>query len=207
MENGSLEDQLFHRGARASLPWYIRFRIASEIASALYFFHTAKAKPIVHRDLEPANILLDHNFVSKVSDVGLPRLIPPPVSCTYTEYKNAVLAGTFCYMDPEYVLTGTLRPTSDLYALGIILLQLLAGQPPIAIKEKVQTAIQQDSFNEILDKTAGEWPLEETIEFAQLALKCTELLSRDRPDLETLVLPKLKRFKDIANAHAKHCTS
>lgn len=207
MENGSLEDQLFHGDGRASLPWYIRFRIASEIASALHFLHTAKPMPIVHRHLEPAHILLDHNFVSKVSDVGLSRFIPPPVSFTYTEYKNAVLACTYCYMDPEDVLTGTSGPKSDLYALGIILLQLLAAQPPVAIKEKVQTAIQEGSFKEILDKTAGEWPLEETTEFAKLALECTELLGRDRPDLGTRVLPELERFKDIANSHAKQCTS
>jgi serine/threonine protein kinase len=176
-------------------------------SSALHFLHTAKPEPIVHRDLKPANILLDHNFVSKIGDVGLAKLIPPTVSCTVTEYKNTLLAGTFCYMDPEYVRTGTLRPTSDLYALGIILLQLLTAKPPMAVIEKVQTAIQEGSFNEILDKTAGEWPLEETIEFAKLALKCTELRRRDRPDLETVVLPELERFRDLADAHAEHCTS
>ena len=96
---------------------------------------------------------------------------------------------------------------SDLYALGIILLQLLTGKPPVALMTKVQTAIRNGSFKKFLDKTAGEWPLEETIDFAKLALKCTKLLRRDRPDLETLVLPELERFKDLADTYAKHCTS
>jgi len=197
MENGSLEDWLFHSGEKDSLPWFIRFRIASEIASALHFLHTAKPEPVVHRDLKPANILLDHNFVSKIGDVGLARLVPPTVSCSVTEYNNTVVVGTFFYMDPEYVRTGTLRPASDLYAFGIILLQLLTGKTPVAIVQKVQTAMKAGSFSEILDKTAGEWPPKETIEFAKLALACTELRRRDRPDLESVVLPELERFRDL----------
>jgi len=207
MENGSLEDQLFHRSERDSLPWFIRFRIASEIATALNFLHTAKPEPIIHCDLKPANILLDHNFVSKIGDVGLAKLIPPTISCTVTEYKMTVLAGTFYYMDPEYVRTGTMLPTSDVYALGIILLQLLTAKSPMGIIEDIQKAIHEGSFNEILDKTAGKWPLEETEEFAKLALKCTELRRRDRPDLKTVVLPELKRFKDLNYADAEDCTS
>lgn len=207
MANGSLEDHLFDKGTRASLPWFVRFRIASEIASALHFLHTTKPEPIVHRDLKPANILLDSNFVSKIGDVGLAKLIPSTASYSVTEYRNTLLAGTFCYMDPEYLRTGTFRPKSDLYALGIILLQLLTAKHPMALTEKVETAIEEGSFNHILDKTAGGWPLDETIEFAKLALKCTELRRRDRPDLETIVLPELERFRHLADAHAEHCTS
>ena len=91
--------------------------------------------------------------------------------------------------------------------MGIILLQLLTGKPPVALMTKVQTAIRNGSFKKFLDKTAGEWPLEETIDFAKLALKCTKLLRRDRQDLKTLVLPELERFKDLADTYAKHCTS
>lgn len=43
--------------------------------------------------------------------------------------------------------------------------------------------------------------------FSKLALKCTELRRRDRPDLEIVVLPELERFRDLASAHAEHCTS
>lgn len=207
MANGSLEDHLFKKGTRASLPWFVRFRIASEIASALHFLHTTKPEPIVHRDLKPANILLDCNFVSKIGDVGLAKLIPSTASYSVTEYRNTLLAGTFCYMDPEYLRTGIFRPKSDLYALGIILLQLLTAKHPMALTEKVETAIEEGSFDRILDKTAGVWPLDEAIEFAKLALKCTEFRRRDRPDLETIVLPELERFRDLANAHAEHCTS
>jgi len=63
------------RPRRAPLPWYTRFRVAAEIASALLILHT-RPVPIVHRDLKPGNILLDKNYVAKLGDVGLARLMP-----------------------------------------------------------------------------------------------------------------------------------
>ncbi|KAD5961480.1 hypothetical protein E3N88_12953 [Mikania micrantha] len=68
MENGSLDDRLFCKNGTPPIPWFDRFRIACEVASALVFLHNAKPKSIVHRDLKPANILLDQNFVSKIGD-------------------------------------------------------------------------------------------------------------------------------------------
>eukprot|EP01018_Ginkgo_biloba_P004248 Gb_05682 [translate_table: standard] len=201
MANGSLDDRLFHGGTTTSLPWFLRFRIASEIASALLFLHKSKPEPIVHRDLKPANILLDHNFVSKIGDVGLARLVPPTASCSFTEYNNTLLAGTFFYMDPEYQRTGTLHPKSDLYALGIVLLQLLTAKTPMGLTDTVERAVEKGLLKEILDKSAGDWPLDESLELAKLALKCSELRRRDRPDLETVVLPELERFKALAGAH------
>ncbi|KAK1394700.1 hypothetical protein POM88_013756 [Heracleum sosnowskyi] len=71
LSNGSLEDRLLHRGNLKPLSWQHRFRIAAEIGTGLLFLHQTKPEPLVHRDLKPGNILLDRNFVSKISDVGL----------------------------------------------------------------------------------------------------------------------------------------
>nr|CAD1842529.1 unnamed protein product [Ananas comosus var. bracteatus] len=76
MANGSLEDRLLCRLGTAPLSWQLRFKIAAEIATGLLFLHQTKPEPLVHRDLKPGNILLDHNFVSKIADVGLARLVP-----------------------------------------------------------------------------------------------------------------------------------
>ena len=69
MGNGSLEDCLARRGGNLVLSWQLRFRIATEIGTGLLFLHQTKPEPLVHRDLKSANILLDHNHVSKISDV------------------------------------------------------------------------------------------------------------------------------------------
>ncbi|THU47179.1 hypothetical protein C4D60_Mb09t12800 [Musa balbisiana] len=113
MANGSLEDRLFRRGNTPVIPWQYRFRIAAEIATCLLFLHHKKPEPLVHRDLKPGNILLDKYYVSKISDVGLARLVPPSVANSVTQCRMTSTAGTFYYIDPEYQQTGMLGVKSD----------------------------------------------------------------------------------------------
>ncbi|XVE98907.1 hypothetical protein REPUB_Repub03eG0149100 [Reevesia pubescens] len=198
MANGSLEDRLFRRNNTPVLPWQVRFRIAAEIATALLFLHQTKPEPLVHRDLKPANILLDRNYVSKISDVGLARLVPPSVANSVTQYRMTATAGTFCYIDPEYQQTGMLGIKSDIYSLGILLLQIITAKPPMGLTHHVEIAIEEGTFAEILDPHVRDWPVEEALIFAKLALKCSELRRKDRPDLGKVVLPELNRLSDLA---------
>ncbi|XP_058188512.1 U-box domain-containing protein 35-like isoform X1 [Rhododendron vialii] len=198
MANGSLEDRLFRRGNTPVLPWQIRFRIAAEIGTGLLFLHQTKPEPLVHRDLKPANILLDRNFVSKISDVGLARLVPPSVANSVTQYRMTSTAGTFCYIDPEYQQTGMLGIKSDIYSLGIMLLQMITAKPPMGLTHHVERAIERGTFAEMVDQSVTDWPLEDAMKFAKLALKCAELRRKDRPDLKTVVLPELNRLRILA---------
>ncbi|PWA78638.1 Concanavalin A-like lectin/glucanase, subgroup [Artemisia annua] len=65
MNYGSLEDRLIRRNNTPPIPWQIRFNIAADIATGLLFLHQAKPEPLVHRDLKPGNILLDHNYLQE----------------------------------------------------------------------------------------------------------------------------------------------
>ncbi|KAL2896927.1 U-box domain-containing protein 52 [Bienertia sinuspersici] len=197
LNNGSLEDRLLRRGGTPPIPWRVRFKIAAEIAVGLTFLHQAKPEPLVHRDLKPANILLDRNYVSKISDVGLARLVPPSVANSVTQYHMTSAAGTFCYIDPEYQQTGMLTTKSDIYSLGIMLLQIITAKPAMGLSHHVQRAIDNGSFSEMLDPAVHDWPIEEALAFAKVALKCCELRKRDRPDLATVVLPELNRLRDF----------
>lgn len=197
MNYGSLEDRLNRKGGTPPIPWKIRFKIAAEIATALAFLHQAKPEPLVHRDLKPANILLDRNFVSKIGDVGLARLVPPSVVNAVTQYHMTCAAGTFCYIDPEYQQTGMLTTKSDVYSLGVMLLQIITARPPMGLTHHVQQAIDQGTFCKLLDSAVPDWPVEEALSFAKLALKCCELSKKDRPDLATVVLPELNRLRDL----------
>jgi len=198
MSNGSLEDRIFRKGNSPPLPWQLRFRIAAEIGTGLLFLHQAKPEPLVHRDLKPDNILIDRNFVSKISDVGLARLVPPSVADTVTQYRMTQTAGTFCYIDPEYQQTGMLGTKSDIYSLGIMFLQLITARPAMGLTHHVQRAIERGAFAEMLDPAIQDWPYEEALCFAKLALKCAELRKKDRPDLAKVVLPELERLRDFA---------
>ncbi|XP_030530038.1 U-box domain-containing protein 34-like [Rhodamnia argentea] len=203
MENGSLEEHIYRQNGKPSLPWFVRFQITFEVACGLAFLHNSKPVPIVHRDLKPGNILLGKNYVSKIGDVGLAKLISDVVPDNITEYRDSMLAGTIYYMDPEYQRTGTIRPKSDLYAFGIIILQLLMGCHPNGLLLKAEEAIERGSLASILDNTVKDWPVAETEKLAQIALKCSKLRCRDRPDLENEVLPVLKKLSDFANAKAR----
>ncbi|KZV21602.1 U-box domain-containing protein 34 [Dorcoceras hygrometricum] len=199
MENGSLEDHIFCRKGRPSLSLFTRFRIAFEVACGLAFLHSSKPEPIVHRDIKPGNILLDKYFRSKIGDVGLAKLISAAASENVTEYQDTVVAGTFYYIDPEYARTGTVRAKSDLYAFGVIILQLLSARHPNGIITKFERAMSSGTLSDILDKSVLDWPLEEAHELADIALRCCNIRCRDRPDLETEVLPLLKRLVEFAD--------
>lgn len=201
MERGSLEDCLFRKGNIPPIPWRKRFGIASEISTALLFLHETKPEPFVHRDLKPENILLDRNYVSKISDVGLARLVPPGIADNISQYCQTEAAGTFCYIDPEYQQTGLLGVKSDIYSLGIILLQLITAKKPMGLSHQVEQAIEEGTFPDILDQTQTDWPVEEALSLAKLALKCCELRKKDRPDLASVVLPELNRLRDLALAN------
>ncbi|KAF2317709.1 hypothetical protein GH714_039626 [Hevea brasiliensis] len=199
MAKGSLDDRLFRRGDTPVLPWQLRFRIAAEIATGLLFLHQTKPEPLVHRDLKPGNILLDHN-VCKISDVGLARLVPA-VAENVTQYHMTSTAGTFCYIDPEYQQTGMLGVKSDVYSLGIMLLQIITARPPMGLTHIVEQAIENGAFKEILDPAVPDWPIEEALTFAKLALQCAELRRKDRPDLGKVALPELDKLRSFAQAN------
>lgn len=198
MENGSLEDRLLQKNSTPPIPWFDRFRIAWEVASTLIFLHSSKPKPIIHRDLKPANILLDHNLVSKIGDVGLSTMLnlDPSMSSIYNDTGPV---GTLSYIDPEYQRTGIISPQSDVYAFGMVILQLLTAKPARALTHLVETAISNRNLMDVLDPKAGVWPMEETRQLAELGLSCAELRRRDRPDLKEQVVPLLERLKKVAD--------
>ncbi|KAF3336755.1 U-box domain-containing protein 35-like protein [Carex littledalei] len=201
MSNGSLEDRLACQSGTPPLPWQLRFKIAFDIATGLLFLHQQCPEPLVHRDLKPGNILLDHNLVAKISDVGLARLIPLLPGCSNsTLYHMTAAAGTFCYIDPEYQKTGMLGTKSDVYALGIILLQLVTGRSPMGLTYSTMTALENGNLRDTLDPKVPDWPLDETKRLVELALKCSELRRKDRPDLGSVIWPELSRLAAFAES-------
>ncbi|XP_074284298.1 U-box domain-containing protein 35-like [Silene latifolia] len=202
MENGSLDDRLFRKSNIPPLPWYERVRICWEVASALAFLHSTKPKPIIHRDLKPANILLDQHLVSKIGDAGLGTTInaEPNDQSLRTLYKETSPVGTLCYIDPEYQRTGRVSTKSDVYALGIVILQLLTAKPAVGISYLIEDAIEEGTLTEVLDQEAGTWAEDVALELATLGLKCSELRGKDRPDLREIVLSTLERLKEGADS-------
>ncbi|KAH7427572.1 hypothetical protein KP509_10G049900 [Ceratopteris richardii] len=197
MVNGSLEDCLNCKDGIPPLPWYVRFRICLEIATALLFLHSHPI-PIIHRNLKPGNILFDHHFRSKIGDTGIAKLILNNV----TMFRESTLAGTMAYIDPDYQRTGILSCETDVYSLGIIMLQLLTGKPAMGVTDLVEEAVENGRLEDVLDKSAGAWPLSEATALACLSMQCAEPRRRHRPNLETKVLPELERIQSAASTAA-----
>lgn len=106
--------------------------------------------------------------------------------------------GTFCYIDPEYQQTGMLGVKSDLYSFGVVLLQIITAMPAMGLGHKVEMAVEKKKLREILDPKVSDWPEEETLVLANLALQCCELRKKDRPDLASVLLPELNRLREFA---------
>ncbi|KEH39620.1 putative protein kinase RLK-Pelle-RLCK-X family [Medicago truncatula] len=124
MESGSLESQLHGPTRGSSLTWYIRLRIAIDVARALEYLHEHSNPPVVHRDLKSSNVLLDSDFNAKLSDFGL-------AVASGVQHKNMKMSGTLGYVAPEYISHGKLTDKSDVYAFGVVLLELLTGRKPM----------------------------------------------------------------------------
>ena len=129
-------DSLAGRLARGPIPVATAVRLLSTVARAVDQLHQ---QGIVHRDLKPSNILLDGQEEPYVTDFGLAKVFAPGSEAT----AQSVIAGTPSYMAPEQALGRgeEVGPGSDIYSLGVMLYELLTGQPPFRQDSPLDTLL------------------------------------------------------------------
>ena len=120
VSGGTLRDLLVQRGARLPVP--LALSVLEPVLSALAAAHAAG---LVHRDVKPENVLIGQGGVVKVADFGLVRAVASAGTTS-----DSTILGTVAYLSPEQVATGAADARSDVYAAGILLYELLTGQPP-----------------------------------------------------------------------------
>ncbi|XP_062196130.1 putative wall-associated receptor kinase-like 16 [Phragmites australis] len=186
ISNGTLYEHLHVEGP-ISLSWENRLRIATGTARAVAYLHSATFVPIIHRDIKPSNILLDDSLTSKVSDFGASRYVP-----TNETGVNTVVQGTIGYLDPMYFCTGRLTEKSDVYSIGVILVELLTRKKPTAYKSNegdnllvhFVALLEEGNLVEILDTQVVEEGDQEIINsVANLAARCIQFKGEDRPTM------------------------
>ncbi|XP_028761810.1 calcium/calmodulin-regulated receptor-like kinase 1 [Neltuma alba] len=184
MSKGSLASHLYSK-ENGAMSWDLRVHIALDIARGLEYLHDGAVPPVIHRDIKSSNILLDQSMRARVADFGLSR--------EEKVDKHAAIRGTFGYLDPEYISSGTFTKKSDVYSYGVLLFELIAARnPQQGLMELVELASMNSEgkmgWEEIVDSALeGEYDAEELNEVAGLAYKCINRAPRKRPSMRDVV--------------------
>ncbi|XP_042403707.1 probable LRR receptor-like serine/threonine-protein kinase At1g56140 [Zingiber officinale] len=123
LENKSLDQAIFGKSS-LHLDWPKRFDVLIGVARGLAYLHEESRVRIVHRDVKASNILLDADLNPKISDFGLAKLYDDKMT-----HINTRVAGTIGYLAPEYAMRGHLTEKADVFAYGVLALEIVSGRP------------------------------------------------------------------------------
>ncbi|XP_037459342.1 G-type lectin S-receptor-like serine/threonine-protein kinase SD2-5 [Triticum dicoccoides] len=193
MAKGSLERWIFRtKEDDPLLDWDTRFNIALGAAKGLAYLHQDCESKIIHCDIKPENFLLDDNFLVKVSDFGLAKLMSREQSHVFTTMR-----GTRGYLAPEWITNYAISEKSDVYSYGMVLLEIISGRKnfdPVEGSEKAHfpsfafKKLEEGDLREILDSKLRYNDKDERLEIAiKVALWCIQEDFYQRPSMSKVV--------------------
>ncbi|KAM4132163.1 hypothetical protein ACJW30_01G229800 [Castanea mollissima] len=207
MAHGALRDHLY-KTDNPPLSWKQRLEICIGAARGILYLHEGEEHAIIHRDVKTSNILLDQNWVPKVSDFGLSRFGPKGLSHSHvtTEVK-----GTFGYMDPEYFYTHRLSVKSDVYGFGVVLFEVLCARQAVdmGLNDEQQSlaywahsCFEEGTLDKIIDPHLIDQISPESLKmYANIAYKCVCEVRDQRPKMVEVLraLEFAKELQEIAD--------
>lgn len=193
MAKGSLDRWIFQNNEDFSLlDWDMRFNIALGTAKGLAYLHQDCESKIIHCDIKPENVLLDDNFLAKVSDFGLAKLMTREQSHVFT-----TLRGTRGYLAPEWITNYAISEKSDVYSYGMVLLEIISGRKsydPVETSEKAHfpsyayKKLEEGDLRDIFDAKLKYNVKDERVEMAiKVALWCIQEDFYQRPSMSKVV--------------------
>lgn len=165
------------------LDWPTRVSIIHGIAEGIEYLHRNETNkpPIIHQNISVEKVVLDHQLKPLILDSGLLKLLADDV--VYSALKVSAALG---YMAPEYITTGRFTEKSDVYAYGVIILQLLSGKTMLS--SSVRTAAESGRLQDFIDtKLEGKYSETEATRLTKIALDCTNEVPDYRPAMESVV--------------------
>uniref|UniRef100_A0A0E0C1X4 Protein kinase domain-containing protein n=1 Tax=Oryza meridionalis TaxID=40149 RepID=A0A0E0C1X4_9ORYZ len=200
--NGTLFDLIHGKNRTFHIPFSSLLKIVNEAAEGLAFLHSYANPPILHGDVKTSNILLDENYMAKVSDFGASILAP-----TDEDQFVTMVQGTCGYLDPEYLQTCRLTDKSDVYSFGVVLLEVLTGQMPLkfegpeiqkSLSSSFLLAMKENKLEEMLDSQIKDHESMELVNgLADIAKKCLDMCSDNRPSMKE-VSEELSRLRKLS---------
>ncbi|KAL3701686.1 hypothetical protein R1sor_019708 [Riccia sorocarpa] len=191
-ENKSLAEALCCPNKPFVLTWQQRFKICLGIARGLAYLHEELQPKMIHRDIKPQNILLDKEYNAKIADFGLVR----PSQVDHTSI-TITIGGTRGYIPPEYVTEGLVSEKLDVFSLGVVFLEIVAGrlwldtalsEEQAVLRNWAISMFDQGKVLALVDKQLnGEYNEEEVLLVLHTALACCQIDSKKRPTMSQVV--------------------
>ncbi|KAL4397116.1 hypothetical protein AHAS_Ahas01G0159700 [Arachis hypogaea] len=150
--HGSLSSVLYEK-----LNWSLRFKIILGTAEELCYLHERCQRRIIHKDIKAFNILLSETFEPQLSDFGLAKWLPD----LWTHHTVSKVEGTFGYLIPGFFMHGIVDEKTDVYAYGVLLLELITGRQALDSSQKslimwAKPLIDAYNVKELVDPSLGE---------------------------------------------------
>ncbi|KAJ8642395.1 hypothetical protein MRB53_019089 [Persea americana] len=192
MCNGSLDKYLFDE-PKATLSWNQRLKIVRGVAAGLLYLHEEWEQVVIHRDVKASNVLLDGEMNGRLGDFGLARLYEHGT----TNPTTTRVVGTLGYLAPELTRTGKATTSSDVFAFGALLLEVVCGRRPIDPKAMPEEMVlvewvwekwREGRVVEVVDsRIRGDYRVEEVELVVKLGLMCSHPVASERPSMRELV--------------------
>ncbi|KAJ6798187.1 LRR receptor-like serine/threonine-protein kinase GSO1 [Iris pallida] len=201
MENGSLWDWLHRpttrkRRKEEELSWACRLRIAIGLAKGVEYLHHDCVPRIVHRDIKSSNVLLDGDMEAHLGDFGLAKAVVEAAGSGGRTESGSLFAGSYGYIAPECAYSTRATERSDVYSMGIVLMELVSGLMPtshafggggdVDMVSWVESRIgaPAPTCEELLDaalKPLAPHEQSSMFQVLQVALQCTRTAPAERP--------------------------